>query len=173
MENPMNYQEFIDTAEKEHRLFIDSLNEQAQLSKERLQDIKNIKEDIDIVVFTETRCKDSATIMPFLMKLVDLNKRLKVRFYRKEGNEEIVEKMTGENRVPTIVILDSKGFSKRHYVEFPKKLKEKLERSPIEETQSIIDDMRLGKYNHYIQEDLISFLTGKNYEYISFKRKDK
>lgn len=173
MKNPMNYKEFIDIAEEEHRLFIDSLNEQGQLLEIGLQDVRDIKEDVNIVVFTETRCKDSATTMPFLMKLVDLNKRLKVSFYRKEENEELVERFTGEKRVPTIVILDSKGNPKRHYIEFAKEVKEKLKSSPVEETQSIIDDMRNGKYNDSIQKDLISFLTDKNYEYISFERKDK
>lgn len=173
MKKPMNYQEFIDSAEEEHREFIDSLNEQGQLSQEGLQYIKDIKEDTNIVVFTETRCKDSATTMPFLMKLVDLNKKLKVSFYTKEGNEDTLEKLTGELRVPTIVMLDSKGNGKRQYIEFANKLKQKLENSPIEETQLIIDEMREGKYNHYIQEDLIRFLTGNNYEYIKFQRKDK
>lgn len=173
IKNPMSYKEFIDTAEKEHRTFIDSLHEQGQLSEEGLHYIKDIKEYTNIVVFTETRCEDSATTMPFLMKLAELNKKLKVSFYRREGNEDVLEKLTGEKRVPTIVILDKEGNSKRHYIEFSKKLKRKMESSPIEETQVIIDDMRLGKYNNYIQEDLISFLTGNNYEYISFERKDK
>lgn len=173
MKNPMNYKEFIDKAEDEHKEFIESLNKQGQLSEERLQYIKDIKEDTNIVVFTETRCKDSATTMPFLMKLVELNKKLKVSFYTKEGNEEVVEKLTGELRVPTIVILDSEGNAKRHYIEFAKKIKEKLKNSPVEDTQLIIDEMRSGKYNALIQEDLIRFLSGRNYEYISFTRKDK
>lgn len=172
MNRPMSYEEFIDTAQKEHRLFIDKLNEQGQLSEEGLKEIREIKETVNISVFSETRCKDAATVIPFLMKLIDLNEKLKVAFYRKEGNEELLKKMTGENRIPTIVILDHKGNPKRYYVEFPKKLKEKLKNSPSEETQSIINDMRDGKYNNFIQEDLISLLTGNNYEYISFKRKD-
>lgn len=32
--------------------------------------------------------------------------------------------------------------------------------------------MRNGKYNSLIQEDLIKFLTGDEYEYISFNRLD-
>ncbi|MGL5641908.1 MAG: thioredoxin family protein, partial [Paraclostridium sp.] len=69
MKKPMNYEEFINTAEKEHRSFIDSLNEQGQLTENGLDKIRRIKEYTNIVVFTETRCKDSATTMPFLMKL--------------------------------------------------------------------------------------------------------
>ena len=37
----------------------------------------------------------------------------------------------------------------------------------------IIDEMRNGKYNDLIQLDLIKFITGKKYEYISFNRLDK
>ncbi|MGL5352282.1 MAG: thioredoxin family protein [Clostridium sp.] len=173
MKKPMSYEEFINTAEKEHRSFIDSLNEQGQLNENGLDKIRRIKEEINIIVFTETRCKDSATTMPFLMKLAEFNKNINVSFYRKEGNEEIVEKLTGEKRVPTIVVVDSEGKPKRHYIEFPIKVKYKLENSPISETQTIIDEMREGKYNDYIQEDLISFITGENYEYVAFERKDK
>ena len=38
---------------------------------------------------------------------------------------------------------------------------------------AIIDEMRNGKYNDLIQLDLIKFITGKKYEYVSFNRLDK
>lgn len=173
MKHSMNYEEYINTAEKEHRSYIDSLNEQGQLTEKGLDKIRDIKDETQIVVFTETRCKDAATTMPFLMKLADINKKIRVSFYRKEGNEEILEKWTGEKKVPTIVIVDSEEKPKRYYIEFARKVKNKLESSPVSETQRIIDEMREGKYNDYIQEDLISFITGENYEYVSFERKDK
>lgn len=171
----MNYEEFINTAEKEHRGFIDELHEQGILDKSdiNLNKIKNINYNVDIAVFTETRCKDSATTMPFLMKLSELNKNIRITFFRKEGNEELLKDLTGEIRVPSILILNDDGKVERKYIEFAYDVKEILENSPIEKTQDIIDEMRIGKYNSEIQKDLIKLISGDEYKYISFERKDK
>ena len=39
-----------------------------------------------------------------------------------------------------------------------------------EKVQDIIDNMRKGKYNNLIQEDIIRFLTGEGYRYINFTK---
>lgn len=171
----INYEEFIKKADAEHRQFIDELEVQGKLdmSDKSIDKIKSVNSNVDIVVITETRCKDSATVMPFLTKLCDMNKNLNVKFFRKEGNEEVLRRLTGEEKVPSIIILDKHKNVNRKYVEFPYKLKMRLESSPIEETQAIIDSMRAGDFNKEIQEDLIKLITGDNYTYISFTRKDK
>lgn len=175
LKNGMKYEEFINTAEKEHREFIDELHEQGSLDKRdgNLNKIKDINHNVDIVVFTETKCKDSATTIPFLMKLSELNKNIRINFFRKEGNEEILKELIGEIRVPSILVLNDEEKIERKYIEFAYDVKEILESSPIEKTQDIIDEMRMGKYNKEIQKDLIKLISGDNYKYISFERKDK
>ena len=49
-------------------------------------------------------------------------------------------------------------------------LKEILLNTEKEKVQDIIDNMRKGKYNNLIQEDIIRFLTGENYRYINFTK---
>lgn len=171
----MNYDEFIEKAEEEHKKFIYELDIQGEIdmTDENLEKINNIKHNLDILVFTETRCKDSATTMPFLMKLCNMNNNIKVKFFRMKGNEDLVEDLIGEKRIPSIVILDKNKNVRRKYIEFPYKVKKILENSSIEDTQLIIDSMRGGDFNKEIQADLIKFISGKDYKYISFQRKDK
>ena len=71
-----------------------------------------------------------------------------------------------------MMILDNNGQVIRKFIEFPKGVKEILISNSKEKSQEVIDEMRNGKYNSLIQEDLIKFLTGDEYEYISFNRLD-
>ena len=112
----------------------------------------------------------AATEIPFLLKLSELNKNIEVKFLRREGNEELLEELSGERKVPTFLILNEKGNTVRKYIEFPIGVKEILLNTDKEKVQDIIDNMRKGKYNNLIQEDIIRFLTGEGYRYINFTK---
>ena len=43
-----------------------------------------------------------------------------------KGNEDILEKMSGEKRVPTILVLNNDGDVLRKYVELPNRVKYKI-----------------------------------------------
>lgn len=170
---PMNYEEYLDTADEEELIVINKLYEQGQLVEKGLKHIINIKESVNILVITSTKCKDSATIVPFLTKLAQFNEKIKIKFLLKKDYEQLLEELSGENKVPTFMVIDSKGKVLRKFVEFPKEVKEILISNSKDNTQEIIDNMRKGVYNNLIQQDLIKFITGKDYDYISFKRLDK
>lgn len=169
----MDYEEYLNNANDEEIIFINELYDQGQILEDGLRDIISLKQDIKILVITSTRCKDSATIIPFLIKLSQFNEHIKVNFLLKRNNEELLRKLSGEMKLPTIIVMDSDNNVIRKFVEFPKGVKDILINSPKEETQKIIDEMRNGKYNDLIQLDLIKLITGKKYEYISFERLDK
>ncbi|WP_294354870.1 thioredoxin family protein [uncultured Clostridium sp.] len=169
----LDYDEYLSMAKEEEKEFIYKLFDQGVLKDEGLDRIKDIKEELNVIIFAEPGCKDAATTIPFLIKMTQINPKIKLKYLRREGNEDLLEKLTGEKKVPTFIIVDNMGKVVRKYIEFPKKLKEKLLNSPVEETQFIVDEMREGKYNDYIQEDLINFLSGQSYNFISFTRKDK
>ena len=168
----MDYEEYLRNANDEEMIFINELYDQGQILEEGLRDIISLNKHIKILVITSTRCKDSATILPFLIKLSQFNENIEVKFLLKNDNEELLSKLSGEMKVPTIMVIDNKNVI-RKFVEFPKGVKDILINNPKEKTQEIIDEMRNGKYNDLIQLDLIKFITGKKYEYISFNRLDK
>lgn len=169
----MDYEEYLSNANDEEIIFINELYDQGQILEQGLRDIISLKKDIKILVITSTKCKDSATIIPFLIKLSQFNEHIEVKFLLKNDNEDLLNKLAGEVKLPTIMVMDSDNNVIRKFIEFPRGVKDILINSPKEKTQEIIDEMRNGKYNDLIQLDLIKFITGKKYEYISFERLDK
>lgn len=169
----MDYEEYLETAKDEEIIFINELYDQGQIVNEGLREIININKPVRLLVITSTRCKDSATIVPFLIKLSQFNENIEVKFLLKNNNEDLLSNICGESNIPAILVLDKDNNVDRKFIEFPKGVKELLINNLPEKTKDIIDEMRGGKYNPLIQEDLIRLITGKNYEYISFKRLDK
>lgn len=169
----MNYEEYLETAKDEEINFINELYDQGQILNVGLRDIINIDKKVRILVITSTMCKDSATIVPFLIKLSQFNEKIEVRFLLRDNNKELLNNICEESNIPAILVLDQNDNVDRKFIEFPKEVKELLIKNPVEKTKDIINEMRNGKYNHFIQEDLIRLITGKNYEYISFKSLDK
>ena len=169
----LNYGEFLETINEEDRELIESYYNRSELRKKGLDKVRFINDNLNIIVFTKPSCKDAASTIPYLLKLASLNDRIKISFLNREGNEKLLLDATGEEKVPSFVIVDYQGETIRKYIEFPKGVKEFLLTTKVEDTQSVIDTMREGKYDDLIQEDLVRFLTGENYEYIRFDRKDK
>ena len=166
----MDYEEYLENANDDEMIFINELYDQGQILENGLRDIISLKEDIKIVVIASTKCKNSATIIPFLIKLSQFNEHIKVKFLLKNNNEDLVSQLHQKVELPIIMIMDSNNNVIRKFKEFPIGVKDILINSPKEKAQEIIDEMRNGKYNDLIQEDLIKFITGKKYKYISFKR---
>lgn len=154
----MNYKEFKETALEEHREMIVRLEKQGELLRDGINIINKIDKKRSIVVFTETRCEDSATTMPFLMKIADLNKNINVLFFRREGNEEILEQLTGERRVPSIILLDEEEKVKKSYIEFPTVVNKMVEGLEGDERKAIALRVRAGEFNKEIQEEIINIL---------------
>ena len=169
----MDYEEYLTSANDEELMFINELYDQGQILEEGLRDIISLNKHTKILVITSTRCKDSATILPFLIKLSQFNENIEVKFLLKNDNEKLLSKLSGEMKVPTIMVVDNDNNVIRKFIEFPKGVKDILINAPKEKTQEIIDEMRNGKYNNLIQLDLIKFITGKKYEYITFNKLDK
>lgn len=158
IDNGMDYKEFKAMASEEHKKMISRLEEQSQPSRAGLDKVKKIDKERNIVVFTETRCEDSATTMPFLMKLADLNKNIKVSFFKREGNEDILEELTGKKRIPSILRIDDQGKIEKSYIEFPKKVNEMVCGLEGEERKAIAQRVRAGEFNKEIEEEIINIL---------------
>ena len=157
----ISYEEYISTAKEEEILFIDELYKQGRLVSHGVEDIKNIKNiksNINILVITDTFCKDSATTIPFLMKLSELNSKIHVNFLKKEGKEELLQELSGECRIPTIIKLDEKKQMKGKYIEFPQVVREKINGKNEEERNAIVEEVRSGKYNDEIQKEIIKLI---------------
>lgn len=113
-------------------------------------------ESLNIAVFSMTRCKDAATVTPVLMQIAKNNPNVTINFFDKEGNEELLKKLTGEVRIPTILKLDSKGNIIKKFLEFPTVVKEEINKNP-ENKESIVSSFRENKYFDEVKKDILSF----------------
>jgi thiol-disulfide isomerase/thioredoxin len=124
-------------------------------TKERLQDLTST---VNVAVFSEGYCPDCIVTLPFVKRLAEENKNINIYCFPKSGYEDFLEEYTGETRIPTIITFDGEMNPKGAYVEFPKKLLVKMDSLKIEEKKSLVDDYRQGKYNSFIEEELLNIV---------------
>lgn len=156
IKNGLTYEEYLKTATDEEREMIEEFFNRAVISKEKINEINSIKNKIDIAVFSITRCKDAASAIPFLIKLSENNKNINIKFWDREGNEELLEELTGARRVPSILKIEN-GQVVKSYIEFPKAVDEKINNNP-EEKENFVNDLRSNKYDKEIEEEIFSII---------------
>lgn len=156
MKNGLTYQEYLKTATDEEREMIEEFFNRAVVSEEKINEINSIENKVDIAVFSITRCKDAASAIPFLIKLSENNKNINIKFWDREGNEEILEELTGVGRVPSILKIEN-GQVVKSYIEFPKVLDEKINNN-LEEKENFVNDLRSNKYDKEIEEEIFSII---------------
>ena len=124
-------------------------------TKESLQDLTST---VNVAVFSEGYCPDCIVTLPFIKRMAEENKNIKLYCFPKSGYENFLEEYTGESRIPTIITFDEEMNPKGAYVEFPKKLLEKMTSLKIEEKKNLVNDYRQGKHNSIIEEELLDIL---------------
>lgn len=156
IKNGLTYEEYLKTATDEEREMIEEFFNRVVVSEEKINEINSIKNKVDIAVFSITRCKDAASAIPFLIKLSENNKNINIKFWDREGNEELLEELTGARRVPSILKIEN-GQVVKSYIEFPKAVDEKINHNP-EEKENFVNDLRSSKYDKEIEEEIFSII---------------
>ncbi|HHD2753477.1 TPA: thioredoxin family protein [Clostridium perfringens] len=156
MKNGLTYEEYLKTATDEEREMIEEFFNRAVVSEEKINEINSIENKVDIAVFSITRCKDAASAIPFLIKLSENNKNINIKFWDREGNEEILEELTGAGRVPSILKIEN-GQVVKSYIEFPKVLDEKINNN-LEEKENFVNDLRSNKYDKEIEKEIFNII---------------
>ena len=153
--NGLDYKDYIKTGTNEDLEMNKEFYKKSPIhnSKENIE----IKEKTNIAVFSMTRCKDAATVTPVLLELAQNNANINIKFFDKAGNEDLLENLTGEVRIPTILKLDDKGNIKDKFVEFPKEVKVVIEKNP-KNKDIIVSDFRNDKYFDSLKSEIIRLL---------------
>ncbi|MGL4773781.1 MAG: thioredoxin family protein [Clostridium sp.] len=153
----MNYKEYLSLAEDEHLEKINKGREIAKLSKEIKDKVKNINEKVNIIVFSETRCGDAATAIPYLMDMVKENNNIIVDILRKEGNEKKLKNLSGEERIPTFIRVNENGEAIKSFIEFPKGVKEDINKNE-DNKEKIVEEFRNGKYSKELEKEIYELI---------------
>ncbi|MGL5151045.1 MAG: thioredoxin family protein [Clostridium sp.] len=153
----MDYSDYLKFAEEEHIEKINKGRKIAKLSDEIIKLVKEINDPVNIIVFGETRCGDVATALPYLMDMANVNSNIKFDILRREGNEEMLKELSGEDRIPTFIKVDSNGGAIKSYIEFPQVVKENIEKN-IDEKEKIVFDFRDGKYKEELEKEIYELI---------------
>lgn len=156
MKSGLTYNEYLKTATDEERKMINEFFERVHVSDEKVKEINNLNKDTDIAVFSITRCKDAASAIPFLIKLSEKNNNIKIRFWDREGNEDLLENLTEAKRVPSILKIKN-GRVIKSYIEFPKILNEKIKCNP-ENKETFVNELRSNIYDKEIEEEIFRII---------------
>lgn len=120
--------------------------------------VRRVRHPLRIAAFAEIYCPDSVVTMPFVKKMEELNPLIAVSIFPKEQYEKILEEYTGTVRIPTLLFFDGDMHLRGSYVEMPKALKTAMKDADAPCLKSLVLAYRQGKYNHLVQDELISIL---------------
>lgn len=153
------FDEYVEkSTEEKRKVQMDAL-ERTVLSDNAKNKIKQINEEINIVVFSESYCPDCVITLPFIKRIEELNNKIKMYMMPLKGNEAVLEECVGEKRIPTVMAFDSKMEPIGVYIEMPGALKEKMVGLSEAEIKSLIADYRQGKYNDLIESELLGIIS--------------
>ena len=155
----LSFNEYLMKSTEEQRKVQKEMYEGTQLSQAAIEYVRQIEETIYVMFFSEGYCPDCVVALPFIKKLAEENNNIIVKIFSREGNKEKLEELVGTARIPTILIFNKDMEPKGAYIEFPKKLIEKMARLSVEEQKKVVNEYREGKYNSYIEQELIDILN--------------
>lgn len=154
----MDYKDYLNKILEEEREKLINNSDKIRLSKEAYEEAKKIKDTVNVVVFSEGYCPDGIATLPFVEKFKEANEKIKVFYYNKEGNEQLLEEYIGKSRIPTILTFSENMEPKGAYVEFPEELSKKMAGLSEDKRKELVTEYREGKYNNLIEKDLLGIL---------------
>ena len=117
----MNWRQYPGKLSNEEKELLDykKLNMQRSSRIERTYDvsgeleslIKNIKDKQIWMVITEGWCGDSAQILPYIVKMAEVNSNIDLRILLRDSNPDIMELYltNGTKSIPRLVVFDTEG----------------------------------------------------------------
>lgn len=152
--NGLTYTEYLNFATDEEKEMIEEFYDKSPIHNSSIPNL-NIKSDV--VVFSMTRCKDAATVIPVLLELSKHNPNINIKFFNKEGNEELLKTLTGDVRIPTILKLNPEGKIVSKFLEFPSSVTETIKSNP-DAKESIVANFRSDIYFNDTKAEIIDLL---------------
>lgn len=154
----LNFNDYLQKQHEQYGDVQDKAYEKTSLSKDAKNKLEGLNTTIHAAVFTEGFCPDCIVTIPFIQRMAEENKNLKIHLMPRTGFEAFLEGAVGEARIPTIITFDENMNPKGAYVETPKALREKMVGLNNDEKKALINDYRAGKYNELVEKDLLEII---------------
>ncbi len=168
-DNGIGYQEYLASADEETRQKHLHYLEKMKLSGEEKEELESIKSDKKLLVFCDTYCNDCRITLALLEELRRSSPSIGYRIVSREGNEGLMERLSGDNGIPLIVELgedsvwssnagDIKG-AKLVFNEFPDVLHDDMKDADPENREKLVKDFRKGLYKDVMLDQLVDKLS--------------
>jgi hypothetical protein len=165
----ISYQEYLDTADEETRQKHLHYLEKMKLTADEKEELEKIKKDKKLLVFCDTYCNDCRITLALLEDLRRSSPSIGYRIVSREGNEGLMEQLSGDNGIPLIVELgegsvwnsnagDVKG-AKLIFSEFPDVLNDDMLAADPENKEKLVTDFRKGLYKDVMLKQLVEKLS--------------
>ena len=165
----INYQEYLDTADEETRQKHLHYLEKMKLTEDEKEGLENIKSEKKLLVFCDTFCNDCRITLALLEALRRSSPSIGYRIVSREGNEGLMERLSGDNGIPLIVELGEDGVRSSNagdvkgvkliYNEFPDILHDDMKEADPESREKLITDFRKGLYKDVMLKQLVEKLS--------------
>lgn len=158
----LDYKDFLKTLDIEDKEVMERYSKLlAETLDENLKEkIKNIDNDVKILVFAEGWCPDCQINMPPIFHITNINPNIKMKILKRDTNEKYLEPyfINGKPKIPTILLLDNTYREIDNIIERPRHVKELL--GSQKESESIIAKRKYkkGEFLSEIIKDIIAII---------------
>lgn len=154
LEGATGYLEYLDKVGSEFR----SAYEKTALSEETRLKVSGLKEERNLLVFTEAYCPDCVVALPFVQRMMEENPNIHVYIKRMKGAQDFLREAVGDARIPTVISFNENMDPVGAYVEFPEALKDMMRSASLEDKKEYVSKYRRGTYNDLIEDALLALL---------------
>ena len=106
-ETGLTYKDFLKEANDEIDLYQDHY-QRALISDQDCALVNSVQKELYILIITETRCPDSAVVLPVVQKLVERQANINLRILIRDDNLDVMDcyLTNGARAIPKIIIYD-------------------------------------------------------------------
>ncbi|MEG1255564.1 thioredoxin family protein [Clostridium sp.] len=154
----LTFEEYLKKQHDKYGDIQDKIYEGTELSDTTKEKIKTLDKVIHTAIFTEGFCPDCIVTIPFLQRLCEENKNLKIHLFPRTGFEDFLNEAVGGLSIPAVITFSENMDPKGAYVEMPKELSKKMPLISNDERKVLVAEYRSGKYNDLIEKDLLDII---------------
>lgn len=159
--NGLTYDEYFNKLNEDHKSQMQKSYERTVLSKKAKAFFSDLSEEVRLVIFSEGYCPDCTVVIPFLKRIQELTSKVTISFLSREENIDLLEKCSGESRIPTIITFEKNMQPMGLYLEFPMEFKNNMKILNEKERMGLIVQFREGKYNDMIEKEIMELFKRK------------
>lgn len=158
----MSFDEFVNTEDESYRKKTLEILESIEFEEEYIKEIKDIKEEINILIYAEIWCGDCIINIPVVEKMRNYNDSIRISIFNKQKKLDNNIELEKHVKLPTFIIYDAEFNELGKFIEFPRKLKEIIDGGNEPNFLVNIRKYRKGEYAQETLKDVLKIIDIAN-----------